>query len=384
MNTLTGLIPIIYEAYNIVAREMTGFVNHVYRNSSAERAAVGQSVTYPIVPPATTGDINPGSTPPNDGDQALGSGSLTISKSKYSPVRWAGEEQRAVSGQYNAILRDQFAESFRALVNLIEIDLALAAKIGASRAVGTPGTTPFGTAGDLSDFALPRQILDDNGVPQSDLHIVVNSNSMANLRGKQSVLFKVNEAGTDAFLRRGIIGQVQQFDIGNSAGLKQHVKGSGNAYQSNNVAGYSVGAKAIALDTGTGTVLAGDVVTFTGDTNKYVVGSALAAGSISINNPGLVQTLADNIAMAVGNNYMPNVAFHRMAIHLVTRAPAMPVGPDGKAIDSAEDVIEIADPVTGLTFQIAMYKEYRRVRFEVGIAWGWGVTLPQYVALLLG
>jgi hypothetical protein len=32
---------------------------------------------------------------------------------------------------------------------------------------------------------------------------------MANLRGKQSVLFKVNEAGTDQLLRKGTIGEVQ-------------------------------------------------------------------------------------------------------------------------------------------------------------------------------
>jgi hypothetical protein len=41
-----------------------------------------------------------------------------------------------------------------------------------------------------------RQILDDNGSPQTDLHLVMGSAAMANLRGKQSVLFKVNEAGT--------------------------------------------------------------------------------------------------------------------------------------------------------------------------------------------
>ncbi|HEY0684758.1 MAG TPA: P22 phage major capsid protein family protein [Steroidobacter sp.] len=386
-NTLTGLIPVIYEAYDIVAREMTGFINHVFRNSSAEQAALNQDVTYHIAPPATTGNITPGQTPPDDGDQTFGTDSLKITKSKYSPVRWNGEEQKSVKGTYTNIVRDQFAQSIRALVNEIEIDLALTGKLAASRAVGTAGTTPFGTAGDLSDFALPLQVLEDNGCPGSDRHIVVNSNSMANLRGKQSVLFKVNEAGTDAFLRRGIIGQVQGLDIGNSAGLTLHTKGTGTGFALNNVAGYPVGSKTIAVDTGTGTILAGDVFTNSQagrDANKYVVKTALAAGSLVLNNPGTRVAWLDNDTVAVGNNYMPNLAFHRSAIHLVTRAPAMPVGADGQPIDMADDVMTVEDPITGLVFQVALYRLYRRIRYEIGIAWGQKAVKDDFIALLLG
>jgi len=379
--TLTGLIPVIYDAYDIVARELTGFVNHVYRNSSAEQAAVGQAVSYPVAPTATVGNITGGQLPPDDGSQTIGLDTMTISKSRYSPVRWSGEEQRSVSGQYSGILRDQFAQSFRALINEMETDLAIAAKTGASRAVGTAGTAPFGTAGDLSDFALARQVLDDNGVPQSDLKYVASSAAMANLRGRQSVLFRVNEAGTDDLLRRGVIGQVMGFDLGNSAGLTLHTRGTGAGFLSNNGAGFAVGATTIAADTGTGTILAGDVVTAAGDTNPYVVGTALAAGSFGLNRPGLRQTLADNVALTVGNNYTPNMAFHRNAIHLITRAPAMPVDLAGNAIDSADDVTTITDPITGLSFQVALYRMYRRVRFEIGIAWGVKVVKSEFVVI---
>lgn len=384
--TLTGLIPIIYDAYDIVARELTGFINHVYRNSEAEQAAVGQSVTYHVVPAISTSNITPGQTPPDDGDQTIGTGTMTISKSKYAPIRWNGEEQRSVRGSYSTILRDQFAQAFRALANEVEVDVATAAKQGSSRAVGTAGTAPFGTANDLTDFSLSRQILDDNGVPQSDLHIVVNTGAMANLRGKQSVLFKVNESGTDALLRRGIVGQIQGYDIGNSAGLTLHTKGTGASYQLNGV--HAAAATTVAVDTGTGTILAGDIVTVANgtpaDTNKYVVNTALSGGNVVIGAPGLRSAHVDNDAVAVGNNYTPNIAFHRMAIHLVTRAPAMPVGPDGKPIDMADDVLTVADPNTGLVFQVALYRLYRRIRLEVGLAWGWKVVKPEFVATLLG
>lgn len=379
-NTITNLVPTLYEALDIVAREMVGFIPAVTRNSSAERAALNQTITYPIVPAATTADITPGTTAPDDGDQTIGSDTLTISKSKYSPVRWNGEEQLSIgsNGVYNIVLRDQFAQAMRALVNLVEADLAACYK-SASRAVGTAGTTPFGTASDFSDFAAVQQVLDDNGAPVADRQLVLGSAAIANIRGKQSVLFKANEAGTEDLLRLGIIGMVEGLAIHNSAQVLSHTKGTGSGYLVNNASNYAIGDTSIAVDTGTGTVLAGDVVTWTGDTNNYVVNTALAAGSLVIGKPGLRAALLDNVAMTVGNTYKANMAFHRSAIHLVTRAPAMPAGGD-----SAEDVMEITDPVSGMAFQIAMYKQYRRIKFEVGLAWGYKAAKSDFIVNLMG
>jgi len=383
-NTLTGLIPVIYDAFDIVAREFTGFINHAYRNTSVEQAAVGQSVSYPITPAATVGDITPGQTPPDDGDQTIGVGTMTISKAKYSPVRWTGEEQRSVKGIYASTQVQQFAQSMRALVNLIEVDCAAAAITGASRAVGTAGTTPFGTAGDFTDFSNSLQVLDDNGAPASDRHIVVSSPSLSNLRGKQTVLLKANEAGTDALLRQGVMGDVLGLQIGMSAGLTQHVKGTGANYVTSGST--APGVSSIALVTGTGTVLAGDIVTFAADTtNKYVVNTGVAAaGTIALGTPGARVTIATANAMTIGNSFTPNIAFHRMALHLVTRAPAMPVDQNGKAIDAADDVIDVTDPVTGLSFQVAMYRLYRRIKYEVAIAWGTKAVKSDFIAILQG
>lgn len=378
-NTLTGLVPTLYEALDIVAREMVGFIAAVTRNSSAERAALNQTITYPIVPAATTSDITPGTFAPDDGDQAIGTDSLTISRAKYSPVRWNGEEQMSVgtNGVYNIVLRDQFAQSMRALCNLVEADLA-STFVSASRAVGTAGTTPFGTAADFSDFANVLQVLDDNGAPVADRQLVLGSAAIANIRGKQSVLFKANEAGTEDLLRAGILGMVEGLAIHSSAQVVSHVKGGGTGYLLNDAAA-SIGKTSIAADTGSGTLLAGDVVTIAGDTNKYVVGTALAAGAFVINKPGLIIAEADNSAISIGNSFKANMGFHRAAIHLVTRAPAMPAGGD-----SATDVMEITDPVSGLAFQIAMYKQYRRVKFEVGLAWGFKAAKSEFMTVLMG
>lgn len=148
-NTLTGLIPTIFTALDTVSREQVGFIPAVSRNAKADAAAKDQTVTAPVAPPATTVDITPGATAPNDGDQTIGTVDVKITKSKMAPVKWNGEEQLALgpAGTYNTILADQFKQAFRALANEMDADLA-ALYFASSRAVGTAGTAPFGIAGD--------------------------------------------------------------------------------------------------------------------------------------------------------------------------------------------------------------------------------------------
>ena len=96
---------------------------------------------------------------------------------------------------------------------------------------------------------------------------------------------------------------------------------------------------------------------------------------MALNKPGNRVAWADNDALSVGNGYTANLAFSRNALVLVTRTPAMP---------DADDVQTIVDPVTGLAFQLAVYKQYRRVKYEVGIAWGVKAVKSEHLAILLG
>jgi len=386
-NTLTNLTPTIYEALDVVSRELVGFIPAVARNSSAERAALNQSILVPVVPTATLADNTPGVSAPNTGDQTVASVSMTISKSKHAPIRWNGEEQRGLlgAGSYNNILKNQFAQAFRSICNQVEADLAVAAYQGASRAFGTAGTAPFGTAGDLSDMAGVMKILDDNGAPTSDRHLVLGTSAMANIRGKQSVLFKVNEAGTDQLLREGVIGRLEGAAVHNSGQTQTPTKGTGASYTTT-TAGFAVGTTSIPLITGTGTILAGDVVTFAGDTNKYVVATGIAApGTIVLAAPGLLQAVAASaVAVTVGNTAAQNVLFDRNAIQLVTRAPAMPIGPDGVPMDMADDVMTVTDPVSGLTFDVAVYRQFMQLVYHVRLAWGVAAVKSNHITNLLG
>jgi hypothetical protein len=381
-NTLTGLIPTLYQSLDVVLRELTGFVPAVTRDMNGEQAAKDQTISWPVAPASSAGNITPATTGPTPTDQTIGPGTMTISKSRSVVFGWNGEEQKSLGGLYNQILIDQFAQSMRTLVNEVESDLA-ALYIYASRAYGTAGTAPF--ASTLADPAQLRKILSDNGAPMGDLQLVIDTTAGAALR-TLAQLNKLNESGGE-MLNRGTLMDLHGFAIRESAQVKAHTKGVGTGYLVDLTAGYAAGLTAIHTDTGLGQIKAGDILTNTKtgrDTNKYVVktggtGTTGVDTDIVLANPGLRIAWVNNDPLSIGNNYSANMGFSRSAIALVARVPAMPAGGD-----DADDVTTITDPLSGLSFQVAMYRQYRQVAFEVGLAWGVKAVKPEAIAILLG
>jgi hypothetical protein len=335
----------------------------------------------PITQANTAADSTPGVTAPNTGDATVDSVPVAITKSRHVPVRWNGEETRGLqnAGTFSTIQADRFYQAMRTLVNEMEADLHLEARTNASRAYGTAGTAPFGTAGDFTDFANILRILEDNGAGGLDLQLVLGAAAMVNLRGKQSILYKVSEAGSSDMLRDGITERVEGLALRRSAAPGIVTKGTGASYVTSGST--AVGVSGVALVTGTGTVNAGDVVTFAADgANKYVNTSAVAApGTIQLGKPGAKVVIATANALTVGNDFTPNVAFARNALVLATRPPALPEGGD-----MADDAMIVTDPRTGLSFEIAVYRQFLQTTYHVRLAWGVKAIKQEHIALLLG
>jgi hypothetical protein len=375
-NTLTNLIPLAYEALDVVSREVTGFLGAVNLDAAAETIAKGQTVYSPVAPVNTTDNITPAMTVTAATDQTIGTKSLTIDSYKSSGFNWAAEEEFGVSsgGRFEAIMRDQLAQCFRVHVNEIETALGLAAKNGASRAIGTTA----GTAPILADFAGAQKILTDNGAPATGRSVILDTTAGVALRGIAN-LYKVNESGDSGLLRNGVLGSLYGFDLRESAGISSATAGTGASYTTTS-AGFAVGTTSIPLITGTGTVLAGDIVTFAGDANKYVVAAGVSApGTITLAAPGLkVAMSAATKAMTIFGTSARNIALSRNAITLATRLPKFQAG------DQAADRYVMTDPNTGISFEITMWPGQRMVKYEVAIAYGMSVIKPEHLAVIIG
>lgn len=383
-NTLTDLLPDAYAAVDQVSRELTGLIPAVFRDSRFDRAPTGQSVRVPIVPENTAGfDLTPAMSIPAAADQTIGNVEVIINKSRGYPFSWSGKEQSQMNAGpgYMNLRANQIAQAIRKLVNEMETDLA-ALQSQFSRAYGTAATTPFSTAGDFTDATEVLKILKDNGAPPSfDNQLIVNTSAGAKFLGKQgnaSVEFNEN------VLRQGVFQTIAGMDIRESAQINNFTAGTG-ASGTTDTAGYAIGETTITLaSAGTGTVLAGDVISIAGDSHKYVVVTGDTdisnGGTVVIQSPGLRKAIpasATNITLTATS--ARNMAFNRNAIVLATRLPERP-----EEGDLALDVRTIVDPRTGMAFELAIYPGNRMVRYEVSAAWGVKLIKPEWTALLLG
>lgn len=376
-NTLTNLIPELYSNLDVVSRELVGLIPAVTMDAVASRAAKDATVRSFVAPASTASDVTPGLYAPDVGDQTIGNVTLSITKVRKVPIRWNGEEELSVGGAGPgavAIRGAQIQQAFRTLANEIEADLA-ALHTKASRAAGAAGTTPFGTAGDYTAASLSRKILADNGAPMSDLQLVVDTTAGANIRGKQA---NVDAAGTSSILRQGVLLDINGFMVRESAQILAPAIGSVSGTLASAVRAAGTTVLTTTADY-SGTLLAGDIVTFAGDTNQYVI-TSVSASAITIGAPGLVAgTTSGTKVITVVAQARRNMAFSRNAIVLAQRLPALPAGGD-----SAVDRTVVTDPRSGLSFEISQYAQYRQMYWEVSCAWGVKVVKPEHLALLLG
>jgi hypothetical protein len=375
-NTLTSLAPTLFSAAKEVAAEPFGVVSAVNTSFDDKGVAKGDKVTVDVAPTRAAADFTPGATTSTGDDSTAGKVDVTITKSRKVSWHLTGEQQKSLA---NATINQDWVsqlvkQGMRTLRNECEVDAAIAVKVGASRAFGTAGTTPFAT--DLTALTNVRKILIDNGAPKADLQMVFDTNAGLNLRNL-GVLQNAYQAGSDAERRTGEFLPQMGFRLSESAGIGLHTKGTGASYTTSGTA-LPIGTTAIPLITGTGTVLAGDVVTFAGDTNKYVVTAGVAAaGTITIANPGLkVAIAASATAMTIGNNYTANLAFERGAVVGVLRPPIMPPNPTIEQMLVSDD--------KGMTYLMLQIAQYGQLSWEMHLAWGFQSVNGEFSAIALG
>jgi hypothetical protein len=381
-NTLSGLVVTIYDALNTVAREQIGFIPATRKwNFPGRKVAKNEPITFPIVPAfAAPTDISASNVISDPSGIVVGSDTMYMDSVKSISWGWNGEEAVGLGNSqiFATTQADAFKQAFRSFANKIESDLA-ANYLYASRAYGTSGTTPFGTVDNLTDLSETRRILEDNGMWMTGkMKLVCNNAALSNLRGKQTVVFKANEAGRLDGQTMGTVTQLEGFNIHQSGQIATHV--SGYRLGASSTGSSVVGTTAITIDSaGSGTIYNGDVLSFAGNNNKYVMDSSTSATAIVLAAPGIVEATVGAVAITDSSTYKANMAFNEDAMVLISALPNLPEGGD-----QAVSRMTVQDPISGLLFEVSEYKGYRKVIYVVASAWGTKVVKTEGLALLLG
>lgn len=382
-NTLTALAPTLYSVAQTVAQEPVGILSSISLNFDNKGVAEGDSVTVPIAPAASVSTYTPAMTTTAGTDKVASSTTVTISANEHVSWHLTGEQMRSLENGDNdrEWVRQMIAQGMRALRNSAESAAATAIYKNASRAVGTAGTTPFASSIDVIPEL--RKILYDNGAPLADLQLILDTSAGLNAR-KLAIIQQADQAGSDVERRSGQFLRQFGFMIKESAGIQTHTKGTGANYDII-AAGEAIGQTILSLEGGnSGTILAGDVVTFAGgatDANKYVVTSGgtatgAASGTITIGNPGLKVAKVDADEMTIGNSYTANLAFERNAVVGIMRPPLIPPSPLINQLMISDD--------NGLTYLLCEIVGDGMKTWRLHLCHGFKVVQSEFVALLLG
>lgn len=386
-NTLTDLAPTLFSAAQEVSNEPFALINAINTNFDNKGVAYGDSVTVPVAPVAAVAAFTPAATSTAGTDKIASSVSVAITDSNKTAWHLTGEQVRSLengnASNYGEWVRQLIAQGMRALRNDMETTAWNYSYIGASRAYGTAGTTPF--ASDLSDLVGVRKILRDNGAPMSDLKLIINTDAELNLLNL-GLINQANVAGSDQERRNGFVGRQYGFQIGASAGVGAHTKGTATGMDCTAIE--PIGETTVACDgSDSGTILAGDVIVNTTqnaagtDTNKYVVtsGSTLtgsATGNFILNRPGVKVATAVADEWTIGANYTGNLAFERNAIVGVVRPPLIPTNPTIQQMVISDEM--------GMSYLLLQIAQYGQITWELHAAYGFKVVQPEHVAILLG
>jgi len=390
-NTIdVDLYPHLYSRIYQVARKQTGFIGAVNSNFAPEMVDVnsmGKSKTYvkvPIAGAGTAADFTPAQTATIGGNTTDTEISVQITKSRKVAWHQTVAERKSLdvggSGNARTLWLQKFESSAETLMDEVELEIAGDIYKEASRARGVAGTTPF--ASDLSPLTACKRELDDNGCPQSGRSFVMSSASSENFMNL-NIVQAANAAGSTDFLRNGVLLNHLDFDMRISRSISAVTKGTATGFDANG--GEPVGEVTIVCDgSDSGTILAGDIVTWVGDTNKYVVAnttqslSASATGNIVINKPGMKVTLADTVEGTLGGNFTPNIALQRDGYVLATRPPMI------EENNTVKSVTQVMDAKSGLTFSLVELDGYGLITWEVHLCWGKAGIQPNFIVNYLG
>lgn len=375
-NDLTKVVPQLLAQGLMALREFAITPQLVNRRYEAMAGRKGSTIDVPIPSAIVAQAVVPAATPPATADITPDSVAVPLDQWYEAPFYLDDKEQMEVM---DGTIPMVASEAVKSLANNVDVFLlTLGNKFYG--VAGTAGTTPFGS-GTTVDATSLRTVLNKQVAPLDPRHCILDPDaegSALNVRAFQDASF----GGGPAALLEGDLNRKLGFRWWMDQNVQTHTAGTGAGFLVNAASGLAAGTKVIPVDTGSGTILVGDVIKFASHTQTYVVTAALSGGNFSI-EPGLVVSVANNVAVLAGadtggiGSHVMNLGFHRDAIAFATR-PLEGSNHPSSIIDSA------FDPISGLTLRLEVSREHKRDRFSYDILYGGAVIRRELGARLLG
>lgn len=317
-------------------------------------AVAARTVAPDVVPPAVTA-VTPTSVP--------------VSLSQWYEAPFAMDDKGiAQAGQ--GLLPSQASEAIKAIVNQIDgyiwsLTHGAGGFYGFS---GVAGTTPF--AADLSEYLTAVNLADQQLMPPSPRNVILDTFAKANALGLPAIQNAAWRGDANAF-RTGIIGDVLGATWDYSQNVPSHTSGTwtnaGTASGTN-----SAGQNVLNLTGGTGSLLAGDIITVAGDPQTYcvIVPTGTAPTTSVTLAPNLQIAASASQVVSVKASHKVNLLFHRDAI-----AFAMAPLQDETRIEGVPSMQARAiDELSGLALRLEVTRQHRQYQWAFDALYGGNVV----------
>lgn len=377
-NDLSAVIPQILAQGLMALRGATimpRLVNADYSNDAAEK---GDTIDVPVPSAIAAQAVAPAATPQSTPDTTPTKVQIPLDRWYEAPFQLSDKDQaEAVRG----VIPMQVSEAVKALGNQVNSDLFGLYK-GVYGFAGTAGTTPFGTANDISDATALRKVLNNQLAPMSPRRAVLDPDAEANALGQRAFQDASWRSDADGIIE-GQIGRKLGFDWFMDQAAPSHTAGSVTDTTADaNAAGVTDLAVTTAGTTGDVSLVEGDIIQVAGDSQTYVVTAAVslgaaASGTIPI-SPALQVATSGGEAVSAKASHAVNLGFHRDAFALAVR----PLEAEGNGLGNL--IQSAVDPVSGLALRLEVSREHKRTRWSFDILYGVKIVRPELAARLAG
>ena len=382
-NTLTAI------QYKILARGlmslrkraiMPRLVNGSYNGEAAQKGAI---INVPVPTGIASAPVVPSNVPPVTG--ALTPVTVPIALNMWQQAAFKLSDKDLIEIDRNqSFMPMEAEEAVASLANDVNADIMSKYK-GIYGATGSAGTAPF--ASTVEGATLSRKILNLQRCPRDSRRMVMDYESEANALALAQFA-DLEKTGDPAVKIEGEIGRKYGFDMYTDDDVPLHTAGAPGAgpIRVDNGAGYPAGTTALHIDgltVTTGTLKEGDIVTFAGDDQTYVVTAdktADGSGDVDLTiAPGLKIGVANDVVITHVLSHVVNLAFHRDAF-------AVAVRPLENSILDAKlaNITSLTDPQTGLSMRLELTREHKQWVWRYDILWGSGLVRPELACRILG
>jgi P22 coat protein - gene protein 5 len=381
-NDLSVVAPKLLAQGLMALRENAVMPRLVNRDYEAEAAEKGATVTIPIPSAIADRAVAPAVVPPASVDSAPTQALIPLDQWREAPFHLTDKD---VLEAMEGTIPMQASEAVKSLVNYANAFI-LGKYKGVYGNFGTPATTPFLSSGaGTADATGARKVLNNQLAPLDNRRFVIDPDAEANAlnnRAFQDMSFSGSAEG----IVEGKLNRKLGFDWFMDQQVPTHTKGVATGTPLSN-GGNAVGDISIATDGWTndtaGILVEGDLITFAGDTQTYVVTADVASGSTTGPAavpiaPALQATLADGVAITVVASHVVNLAFHRDAFAFASR----PLKDSAQGLGS---IIETAtDPVSGLSLRLEISRQHKQTQFSYDILFGAALVRRELACRLYG